>query len=136
VGWLVAAGVLAVLSLLVFAGGLEGLAVDVTVVDDGVVRWLAGLRGPGLLQAMRVLAALGSYVTITVLLWGLLLVLLIRRRLRHLLIVLAAWLLQGLTVELVLAPTVRRPRPFGVELRPTGPPGRCHPSRWRRWWWS
>ena len=47
VGWLVAAVVLVVLSLLVFGGGLHGLAVDVTVVDDAVVGWLAGLRAPG-----------------------------------------------------------------------------------------
>jgi hypothetical protein len=32
-GWLVAAVVLVVLSVLVFAGGLQGLAVDITVVD-------------------------------------------------------------------------------------------------------
>jgi len=36
-----------------FAGGLDGLAVDITVVDAGVVRWLAGLRAPGLLAAMH-----------------------------------------------------------------------------------
>ena len=73
VGWLVAAVVLVVLSLLVFGGGLHGLAVDVTVVDDAVVGWLAGLRAPGLLPAMQLLAELGSWMAITVLLWGLLL---------------------------------------------------------------
>jgi hypothetical protein len=73
VGWLVAALVLVVLSVLVFAGGLQGLAVDITVVDAAVLRWLAGLQAPGLLAAMQALAALGSYVAITVLLWGLLL---------------------------------------------------------------
>jgi membrane-associated phospholipid phosphatase/tRNA A-37 threonylcarbamoyl transferase component Bud32 len=117
VGWLVAAVVLVVLSLLVFGGGLHGLAVDVTVVDEAVVGWLAGLRAPGLLPAMRLLAALGSWMAITVLLWGLLLALLIRRRLRHLLVVLVAWLLQSLIVQILLAPVVRRPRPFGVEFR-------------------
>jgi hypothetical protein len=55
VGWLIAAVVLMVLSVLVFAGGLQGLAVEITVVDDAVVRWLAGLRAPGLLAAMQVL---------------------------------------------------------------------------------
>jgi membrane-associated phospholipid phosphatase len=117
VGWLVAAVVLAGLSVLVFAGGLHGLAVDITVVEDGVVRWLAGLRAPGLLPAMQGLAAAGSYVAVTGLLWGLLLVLLLRRRLRHLLVTLVAWVLQGIVIELVLAPMVRRPRPFGVEFR-------------------
>jgi len=117
VGWLTAAVVLVALSLLVFAGGLRGPAVTVTAVDDAVVRWFAGLRAPGLLPAMQVLAALGSYVAITVLLWGLLLALLIGRRLRQLLVVLLAWTLQGFIIQYVLAPLLRRPRPFGVEFR-------------------
>jgi tRNA A-37 threonylcarbamoyl transferase component Bud32 len=117
VGWLAAAVVLVVLSVLVFVGGLGGPAVAVTAVDDAVVGWLAGLDAPGLLAAMRLLAALGSWVVITVLLWGLLLALLIRRRLRQLLVVLLAWILQGFIIQYLLAPLVRRPRPFGVELR-------------------
>src|SRR6266581_4963956 len=60
VGWLAAAVVLLVVSVVVFAGGLRGPAVAVTVADDAVVGWLAGLRVPGLLPAMRALAALGS----------------------------------------------------------------------------
>src|SRR5689334_13229079 len=90
VGWLAAAVVLLVLCVVVFAGGLRGPAVAVTVADDAVVRWLAGLRAPGLLPAMRALAALGSWVAISAVLYGLLAALLILRRLRQLLIVLAA----------------------------------------------
>jgi hypothetical protein len=48
VGWLVAAVVLVGLTLAVFAHGLRGPAVPVTVLDDAVVRWLAGLQVPGL----------------------------------------------------------------------------------------
>jgi tRNA A-37 threonylcarbamoyl transferase component Bud32 len=117
VGWLTAAVVLVTLSLLVFAGGLRGFAVAVTVVDDAVVGWLAGLDVPGLLPAMRGLAALGSWTAMNVWLWGLLLALLIRRRLRHLLVVLLAWSLQGFVIQYLLAPLVQRPRPFGVEFR-------------------
>ena len=117
VGWLVAAVVLVVLSVLVFAGGLDGLAVDVTVVDDAVVGWIAGLRAPGLLAAMQALAALGSYLAITVLLWGLVLALLVLRRLRQLLVVLGAWILQGFLIQYLLAPLLQRPRPFGVAFR-------------------
>jgi membrane-associated phospholipid phosphatase/tRNA A-37 threonylcarbamoyl transferase component Bud32 len=117
VGWLIAAVVLVVLSVLVFAGGLQGLDVDITVIDAGVVGWVAGLRAPGLLAAMQVLAALDSYVAITVLLWGLLLALLVLRRLRQLLVVLLAWMLQGFLIQYELAPLVQRPRPFGVEFR-------------------
>jgi membrane-associated phospholipid phosphatase/tRNA A-37 threonylcarbamoyl transferase component Bud32 len=105
------------LSLLVFAGGLHGLAIDITVVDDSAVGWLAGLRAPGLLATMQVLAALGSYLAITVLLWGLLLALLLLGRLRQLLVVLLAWILQGILIQYLLAPLLQRPRPFGVELR-------------------
>ena len=44
---------------------------------------------------MRALAALGSWVAISALLYGLLATLLILRCLRQLLIVLAAWIMQG-----------------------------------------
>jgi membrane-associated phospholipid phosphatase/tRNA A-37 threonylcarbamoyl transferase component Bud32 len=117
VGWLVAAVVLVTLSLLVFADGLRGRAVAVTVVDDAVVGWLAGLEVPGLVAAMGGLAALGSWTAMNVLLWGLLLALLVRRRFRQLLVVLLAWLLQAAMIYILLAPMVQRPRPFGVAFR-------------------
>jgi membrane-associated phospholipid phosphatase len=117
VGWLAAAVVLVTLSLLVFAGDLRGPAVAVTVAEDAAIRWLAGLQPPGLLPAMRALAALGSWMAVNVLLWGLLLALVIRRRLRHLLVMLLVWIVEGVTIQLVLAPLLQRPRPFGVELR-------------------
>jgi tRNA A-37 threonylcarbamoyl transferase component Bud32/membrane-associated phospholipid phosphatase len=117
VGWLAAAAALMTLSLLVFVEELDGPAVTVTVVDDAVVGWLAGLRAPGLMAAMRLLDALGSWVVISVLLWGLLLALLLLRRLRQLLVVLLAWILQGFIIQYLLAPLVQRPRPFGVALR-------------------
>jgi len=105
------------LSVVVFTGELRGPAVAVTVVDDAVVGWLAGVDGPGLSVAMKVLAAAGSWAIITALLWGLLLALLILRRLRHLLVVVLAWTLQGLMIQYLLGPLLRRPRPFEVELR-------------------
>jgi len=79
-----------------------------------VVRWLAGLRAPGLLPGMRALAALGSWLAISALLYGLLAALLVLRRLRQLLVVLAAWILQGVIIQYIVAPLARRPRPFGV----------------------
>jgi tRNA A-37 threonylcarbamoyl transferase component Bud32/membrane-associated phospholipid phosphatase len=117
VGWLVAAVVLMTLSVLIFAGGLDGPAVAVTVVDDAVVGWLAGLRAPGLPAVMRLVDALGSWVAVSVLLWGLLLALLVLRRLRQLLVVLVAWIVQGVIIQYLLAPLVQRPRPFGVVFR-------------------
>jgi tRNA A-37 threonylcarbamoyl transferase component Bud32/membrane-associated phospholipid phosphatase len=117
VGWLTTAVVLVALSLMVFGSDLRGPAATVTVVDDAVVRWLGGLQLPGLLPAMRALAALGSWMAINLLLWGLLLGLLIFRRVRQLLVVLFAWILQGVVIQILLAPMLRRPRPFGVEFR-------------------
>src|SRR5205823_4090100 len=104
VGWLTAAALLVVLCLVVFAGGLRGPAVAVTVLDDAVVRWLAGLDPPGLLPVMRAAAAFGSWPAINVLLWALLLALLILRRLRHLLVMLIAWIVQGVVILYVIEP--------------------------------
>jgi hypothetical protein len=128
VGWLAAAVILVALSLLLFADGLRGPAVAVTAVDDAVVGWLAGLDAPGLLAAMRLLAALGSWMVITVLLWGLLLILLIGRRLRQLLVVLLAWILQGFVIQYVVAPLGIAHGRLGWSSGLTGTPGRCRPN--------
>src|ERR671925_1046197 len=40
VRWLIAGVVLVALTIVVFARGLRGVAVQVTVVDDAVVKWL------------------------------------------------------------------------------------------------
>jgi len=116
VGWLVAALVLVGLTLAVFARGLRGPAVAVTVVDDAVVGWLAGLAGPGLVGPLRGLARISSWWVLYTGYFGLLLVLLALRRWRHLLVWLVAWYLGSLlTTGLMIV--ARRPRPFGVELQ-------------------
>ena len=112
VGWLIAALVLVALTIVVFAGGLRGLAVDVTVADDAVVQWLA----PGLVGIWRGLAALSSWWALLGLVWGLVLGLVVLRRFRHLIVwVIVASLVQ--VVGAVLAAIGHRPRPFGVEIR-------------------
>jgi tRNA A-37 threonylcarbamoyl transferase component Bud32/membrane-associated phospholipid phosphatase len=116
IGWLIAGVVLIVVSVVVFAGGLRGPAVAVTVADDAVVRWLAGLVGPGLVAPLRGLARIGSWWVLYTLLYGLVLVLLVLRRWRHLIVwfvvvQLGSFLASGLAV------IARRPRPFGVDLR-------------------
>jgi membrane-associated phospholipid phosphatase len=116
IGWLVAAVVLVGLTLAVFARGLRGPAVAVTVIDDAVVRWLAGLVGPGLVAPVRGLARIGSWWVLFTLMDGLALVLLVLRRWRHLIV----WLVVAqLANFLIFVPAMiaRRPRPFGVELR-------------------
>jgi membrane-associated phospholipid phosphatase/tRNA A-37 threonylcarbamoyl transferase component Bud32 len=116
IGWLVAALVLIGLTLAVFARGLRGPAVAVTVADDAVVGWLAGLYGPGLVAPLRGLARIGSWWVLFTLWFGVPLVLLVLRRWRHLLVWLVAWQL-GAFVTVSLATIAQRPRPFGVDLR-------------------
>ncbi|MDF2743468.1 MAG: rane protein of unknown function, putative kinase domain [Actinomycetia bacterium] len=116
VGWLVAAVVLVGLTLAIFARGLRGPAVAVTVVDDAVVGWLAGLVGPGLVAPLRGLARIGSWWVLYTAYFALLLALLVLRRWRHLLVWwVAAELGSNLTIG--LATIARRPRPFGVDLQ-------------------
>ena len=61
VRWLVAMVVLVALAVAVFALGMRGVAVDVTVVDVAVVSWLAGVDLPGFQALMRGLVALSSW---------------------------------------------------------------------------
>jgi tRNA A-37 threonylcarbamoyl transferase component Bud32/membrane-associated phospholipid phosphatase len=113
VGWLVA---LVVLSIVVFGGGLRGPAVTVTVLDDAMVRWLAGLDAPGLQGTWQALASLGSWWVINLLGFGLVLALLALRRFRHLILaVIVAQLLTTISQD-VLGSSAHRPRPFGVVI--------------------
>src|SRR6516162_10308613 len=59
-GWLIAAIVLTAGSVVIFARGLRGPAVEVTVADDAVTRWLATAWVPGLTPIAHVLADAGS----------------------------------------------------------------------------
>jgi membrane-associated phospholipid phosphatase/tRNA A-37 threonylcarbamoyl transferase component Bud32 len=114
--WLVAAVILVGLTLAIFARGLRGSAVAVTVVDDAVVGWLASLVGPALVGPLRGLASIASWGVLWTLSYGLVLVLLVLRRWRHLIV----WLVVvelGSFLTLGLAMIARRPRPFGVELQ-------------------
>jgi membrane-associated phospholipid phosphatase len=117
VRWLIAAAVLVALTVAVFARGLRGLAVDVTVADDAVVSWLGGLEAPGLVGVWRALAAIGSWWVLNGLLWGLLLALLLLRRFRQLIVVVILAQLVSLLAENVLGAIAQRPRPFGVVIQ-------------------
>jgi tRNA A-37 threonylcarbamoyl transferase component Bud32 len=117
VRWLLATLALVALTIAVFAGGLRGLAVEVTVADDAVVRWLAGLHAPGLVGLWRALAALSSWWVLNALLWGLLLALLVLRRFRQLILLFILAQVVSVLAENVLAAIAQRPRPFGVVIR-------------------
>jgi tRNA A-37 threonylcarbamoyl transferase component Bud32 len=116
VGWLVAALVLVGLTLAIFGRGLRGPAVTATVIDDAVVRWLAGLVGPGVAPLLRGVARIGSWWVLYTLYYGLVLALLVLRRWRHLLVWAVAFLL-GSNLTTGLLAIARRPRPFGVDLQ-------------------
>jgi tRNA A-37 threonylcarbamoyl transferase component Bud32 len=116
VGWLITAGLLTVLSIVVFSGGLRGPAIAVTVADDAVVGWLAGRQLPGYVGIMRALAALSSWWVLNGLALGLLLTLLVLRRWRHLIVSFTlAYLV--VTTTAVVGASIQRPRPFGVDIR-------------------
>jgi len=117
VGWLVALVVLVALSLVVFAGGLRGPAVTVTVLDDAVVGWLLGLEAPGLPEAWRALAFLGSWWVLNILAVGLVLALLALRRFRHLILALITAQLLMMVIYWWVGPMAQRPRPFGVAIQ-------------------
>jgi tRNA A-37 threonylcarbamoyl transferase component Bud32 len=115
VWWAAATVVLVTLARVSFGPARRSLGVAVTVWDDTVVRWLAGLRLPGLTGLMEaIVASTGSVGMIGALRWATVIALLGLRRFRHLLVFVGSFLAVLLVVRLA---TVDRPRPFGVELR-------------------
>jgi tRNA A-37 threonylcarbamoyl transferase component Bud32/membrane-associated phospholipid phosphatase len=115
VWWAAAAVVLVTLAKITFGPARRSLGVALTVWDDAVVGWLAGLRLPGLTGLMEaIVASTGSAGMIGALRWGTLLALLALRRIRHLVVFVGSFLAVLLAVGLA---TVDRPRPFGVDLR-------------------
>jgi tRNA A-37 threonylcarbamoyl transferase component Bud32/membrane-associated phospholipid phosphatase len=89
--------------------------VAVTVWDDAVVRWLAGLDLPGTTGLMEaIVASTGSVGMVGALRWATVVALLALRRIRHLVVFMGSFLAVLLVVRLA---TVDRPRPFGVDLR-------------------
>ena len=112
VWWAAAAVVLVALAKVIFGPARRSLGVAVTVWDDAVVRWLAGLRFPGLTGLMEaIVASTGSAGMIGALRWGTLLLLGVAPRHLVVFVVVLAVLL------VVRLATVDRPRPFGVDLR-------------------
>jgi tRNA A-37 threonylcarbamoyl transferase component Bud32/membrane-associated phospholipid phosphatase len=115
VWWAAAAVVLVTLAKVTFGPARRSLGAAVTVWDDAVVRWLAGLPIPGLTGLMEtIVASTGSAGMIGALRWATLLALLALRRFRHLVVFVGSFLAVLLVVQLA---TVDRPRPFGVDLR-------------------
>src|SRR6516225_3398808 len=89
-GWLIAAIVLTAGSVMIFAHGMRGPAVGVTVADDAVTRWLATARVPGLTPIARGLADVGSAPVYDAAGYALVAALVALRRFRHLLVLVAS----------------------------------------------
>jgi tRNA A-37 threonylcarbamoyl transferase component Bud32 len=116
-GWLIAAVVLVALTIVVFAQGMRGPAVTVTVADDAVVRWLNGLDAPGLVGLWRALAAICSWWVLNGLGLVLILALLVLKRFRQLIVFFIIGNVAVVIAENIVAAIARRPRPFGVVIQ-------------------
>jgi membrane-associated phospholipid phosphatase/tRNA A-37 threonylcarbamoyl transferase component Bud32 len=117
VRWLVAMVVLVALTVAVFARGMRGIAVDVTVADDAVVGWLAGVDLPGFQGLLRGLAAMSSWWVLNVVSYALIIALLLLRRFRQVIMWLILTILLTLIASVILGQVAQRPRPFGVVIR-------------------
>src|SRR4051812_47369501 len=117
IGWLVAAAGLVGAALLVFAHGLRGIAVDVSTTDAAVAGWLQRVGDPGSARIYRALAWPGSWAFLNAVGPALLVTLLALRRFRHLLVALMAITALQVVAGIMLAKSMHRPRPFGVQLR-------------------
>jgi membrane-associated phospholipid phosphatase len=113
-GWLIALVAVITASIIVFVHGMRGAAVEVTVADDAVVRWLGDVKVPGLAAVAHGFADIAALMVILPEV-GLVVALLVLRRFRHLLVFVISVELAGVMIEIVSSIT-RRPRPFGVNL--------------------
>jgi tRNA A-37 threonylcarbamoyl transferase component Bud32 len=115
VGWLLAAVGLVAVFTISFAASRNGAAMAVTVADDRVVRWLAGMRDGWLAAGMAVAAFPAGWLASKLLAWCIVVPLLVFRRIRHLVVYVVAI---GVTLQLtlVLSAVLKRPRPFGVVI--------------------
>ena len=110
--WLGLGGLLAV-ALAAFA--LRGQPVLAARFETWVLRSVASLRTDGLTPAMRVLAAVGTGWSITIIGWGMLVLLIVVKRWRHLFTFFASLLTAGILGTVVYL-VLRRPRPYGVPM--------------------
>jgi hypothetical protein len=116
VGWLLAAVGLVVVFTVSFVASRHGAAVAVTAADDRVARWLTGLHNGWRINALQVAAFPASWLSSKVLAWCIVVPLLVFRRIRHLVVYIAAL---AVTSQLALV------------LSGAGTVMRCRRSRWR-----
>jgi hypothetical protein len=118
-------------AIAVFAGGLSRWAVDVTVADDALTRWVASAPVPGFTGAARVIAEAGAAPAAVIAGYLLLLALIVFRRFRHLLVLVVSYeVLTLLTTVSCLSCTGRCPS--GCWSNCAGLASACRRSRSRR----
>ncbi|HZB50645.1 MAG TPA: phosphatase PAP2 family protein, partial [Mycobacteriales bacterium] len=110
--WLGLGGLLAV-ALAAFV--LRGQPLLAARFETWVLRSVASLRTDWLTPPMRVLAAIGTGWSITVIGWGMLVLLIVVKRWRHLFTFFASLLTAGILGTVVYL-VLRRPRPYGVPM--------------------
>jgi membrane-associated phospholipid phosphatase/tRNA A-37 threonylcarbamoyl transferase component Bud32 len=115
VGWLLAAVGLIAVSVVIFTASRSSAAVVVTAADGAVGRWLAGLRDLGLTQVLKGLALVGGWTGTKLLVWCIVVLLLVFKRLRHLVVFVVA-IESTFFLGVILASILRRPRPFGIVI--------------------
>ena len=123
--WYVAA--IVAVSMLEVALAVHPSRVAITRVDDAIVQGLVSLRSQPVVSLMHVLEHLGSVNVVRVLGWGTIAVLLVTRRIRHLLTYVAVFLVVVLASS-SLAVVQGRMRPGGVRILGDWS-GYAHPSR-------
>jgi membrane-associated phospholipid phosphatase/tRNA A-37 threonylcarbamoyl transferase component Bud32 len=115
VGWLLATVGLVVVLTVIFAASRHGAAVELTVADDRVARWLTELRRGWLTNALQVAAFPASWLASKILAWCIVVPLLVLRRVRHLVVYIVALAVTS-QLALLLANVLKRPRPFGAVI--------------------
>ena len=116
VGWLVAATAAVIAAALIFHNGVRGVAINVIIVDDTIVRWMSNVDLPGIDGVARGVSYAASWWTIQLTILVLDVALIVFRRWRLLVI----YLVVSQVAQLVAArlyDVATLPRPFGVPLR-------------------
>ena len=116
VGWLIAAAAAVIATALIFRNGVRGVAINVIVVDDTIVRWMSNIDLPGIDGVARGVSYAASWWAIQLTILVLDVALIVFRRWRLLVIYLVVSQLAQL-VAARLYDVATLPRPFGVPLR-------------------
>lgn len=123
--WLVLLGV--AVALYVGLVTVSEAGMRLTLMELALLRRISGLRSDLLTPFMQAVHVMGSYALIAALRWGVIVALLLTKRLRHLIVFIGTMLVVGWLTALLSA-VFFRARPIGIE-RLASWSGSAHPSR-------